>query len=523
MSAAAVIRRCPQFNLPFDNKENKGCNLMTCPSCGAKSCHLCPQEVNKVGGDLHVCPTVSCDGKCGHCHAFDDDWKENDKRARREAGLQAQKTAEMEDREAQVPRPQTSEIPHWLRLLASPAAALLLGIFITPKFLVLALVYFLTALRPLYACFLSTRNNNNKEDYPQRIRAQLDATLALHRSMTIQFFMLGTCLWLYEYSRVLCNPTNKEDESKMVDHRAFNMARRLVHWEHAVGSDIEPGLQALVWNHCRFVIHIANFYYAIFHFVVPAGIMARLIVFQKDPRFEHRVGFFIMLLLALLLFTFVPTMPPRLMGLYKEQYMSGDNRTQQIIPLSEHDSQILEPFWGTIDTMHQADTLYDKLHKEGGNPYAAMPSMHTGWALWSCLTWISTMDPNTTSAKSRRYQTCAAISHVVFMIFVIIVTGNHFWLDAAAGALCVLVGRFLAGKLINRLLFPPGKMVSLPYSSDNAPSGLVSTVVAAMLRVPVVLVHRRVMLGFLFSFLFGSFLLSKCKYKATVAIFKDQH
>jgi hypothetical protein len=356
--------------------------------------------------------------------------------------------------ETSTPRPpqsvmvQTSEVPPWARLLTAPACCVLLGLLLSPKFLVLAVVYGLTSVRPLYFCYRQSRaplKSSNHED--QKVRQQLDAALSLHRSLTLQFAMLASCLWLYEHSRLLCMPKNNIDDgadsSTLVVHQAFDMAKRLVHWERALGLAIEPALQGFVLAHCHWVIAIANTYYAILHFVAPFGVMARLIVYNKDPRYEYRAGFFVMLFFALLLFTFVPTMPPRLMPSYHAEYIE----TQQVT-ISAEDAQVLEPYWHIVDTMKQGETLYDKLHKEGGNPYAAMPSMHTGWALWSCLTWIGTLDSSSTNEQSRRLQTTLAISHVVFMVFVIIVTGNHFWMDAAAGAICVLMGRFLARRLV---------------------------------------------------------------------------
>ena len=38
------------------------------------------------------------------------------------------------------------------------------------------------------------------------------------------------------------------------------------------------------------------------------------------------------------------------------------------------------------------------------------------------------------------------------MVLVIIVTGNHLWLDAVAGAVCVLIGRVLAHRMVECLL-----------------------------------------------------------------------
>ena len=41
-----------------------------------------------------------------------------------------------------------------------------------------------------------------------------------------------------------------------------------------------------------------------------------------------------------------------------------------------------------------------------------------------------------------------AMAHVALTVFFIMVTGNHFWLDAVAGAACVVMGRLLAWRVI---------------------------------------------------------------------------
>ena len=125
-----------------------------------------------------------------------------------------------------------------------------------------------------------------------------------------------------------------------------------------------------------------------------------------------------MLIVALLLYYFVPTMPPRLL----ERYSPG---------------LVNPPFEDTGKT-----TAYQKAHNEGGNPYAAIPSMHTGWATWSLLTLI-----DTASEKRRLLYKVGGSVHVLFTIMVIVITGNHFWMDAAAGYACVLVGRHWAERI----------------------------------------------------------------------------
>ncbi|CAB9508586.1 integral membrane protein [Seminavis robusta] len=342
------------------------------------------------------------------------------------------------------------DCPRWPRLFAAPICCTILGFLVSPKFLVLGCVYGLTTLRPLYCCYhqhaAATKITlSQQRQKPGQANAQVEAALALHRSLTFQFAMLAFCLWLYEHSRLLCTASN---DSNDVVHKAFDMARHIVRWESAVGLAVEPQIQDFFLQHFGWVMVLANTYYAVMHFVVPLGVMARLIIYNKDAQYRYRVGFFLMLSLALVLFIVLPTMPPRLLPSYHAEYIE----TGQII-LSEHDATILEPYWSIIDTMKASETIYNKLHKEGGNPFAALPSMHTGWALWSCLTVLSTLDAdNDDNAKTNLLQRIMAVGHVCCIVFVIITTGNHFWLDAVAGAACVLIGRVMAHCLIQWIL-----------------------------------------------------------------------
>lgn len=62
------------------------------------------------------------------------------------------------------------------------------------------------------------------------------------------------------------------------------------------------------------------------------------------------------------------------------------------------------------------------------NQYAAMPSLHVGWALVVAIALLTAM-------PTARWRTLW-LAHPVLTLLVVVVTGNHYWLDAiAAGAL----------------------------------------------------------------------------------------
>jgi hypothetical protein len=90
---------------------------------------------------------------------------------------------------------------------------------------------------------------------------------------------------------------------------------------------------------------------------------------------------------------------------------------------------------GFIDTVQVHDTwgsLSDGNLSEVSNQYAAMPSMHIGWSLWCGITVV-------TLAKPLWVRILGALYPVLTLV-VIIATGNHFWMDAVGGAVCLSIG-----------------------------------------------------------------------------------
>ena len=117
--------------------------------------------------------------------------------------------------------------------------------------------------------------------------------------------------------------------------------------------------------------------------------------------------------LSLVVYVLFPAAPPRLSGL------------------------------GFIDTVshHTGVDLSSDLLGSLYNPFAAVPSMHFGYALLIGLVVATT-------AASRWLKLTGAL-YPPFMLFVIVATGNHFLLDAVAGG--VVVGlAWLAARMLVR-------------------------------------------------------------------------
>jgi membrane-associated phospholipid phosphatase len=70
------------------------------------------------------------------------------------------------------------------------------------------------------------------------------------------------------------------------------------------------------------------------------------------------------------------------------------------------------------------------------NQYAAMPSLHFAWSLWSALVLVP--------AVRRPWVKALVALYPVATLFAIVVTGNHYILDAAGGACAVAIAYGLA-------------------------------------------------------------------------------
>ncbi|OIK03544.1 bifunctional glycosyltransferase 87/phosphatase PAP2 family protein [Streptomyces monashensis] len=149
-----------------------------------------------------------------------------------------------------------------------------------------------------------------------------------------------------------------------------------------------------------------SFYYESFHFVLPLTVLG--ILYWRRP-VDYRwarasLGF--ATFLALIGFWFFPLAPPRLM-----------------------------PHLGIIDTVHGAQDFskpnYGALTALT-NQYAAMPSLHFGWALW-CGVVIAIVAP-------KWWMKALGLLHPLLTVSAIVATGNHWVLDAVGGAAVVGAG-----------------------------------------------------------------------------------
>lgn len=186
---------------------------------------------------------------------------------------------------------------------------------------------------------------------------------------------------------------------------AFSHAREILFIEHTLGIDIELELNLWLYAH-PVLASIASTFYSLSFFLVTFGALILMWVKRPDRYSFARNCLFLMTAGAACTYWAYPLAPPRLLTSF-----------------------------GFIDSVATQSTLgegYTQMTAALANPYGAMPSMHTGWALWSAL--MLGM-----YAYRRWWQRLLLALHPTITIIVIIATGNHYVLDALAGiSYCVL-------------------------------------------------------------------------------------
>jgi hypothetical protein len=191
---------------------------------------------------------------------------------------------------------------------------------------------------------------------------------------------------------------------------AFSHARWIVNVERGLHLFFEPSV--LAWTIGRgWLIHAADFTYVNAHFVITTAFLVWLYFWRNEAFYFVRNMFMVAMGMALVLYVVFPTAPPRFL-----------------------------PEWGFTDTVsdffgqqasHSASMLY--------NPYAAMPSMHVAFALMIGVTGLRLV-------KWRPGRIFWAV-YPLLIAFVVIVTANHFWLDAAVGALVAALSAYASEAL----------------------------------------------------------------------------
>ena len=159
----------------------------------------------------------------------------------------------------------------------------------------------------------------------------------------------------------------------------------------------------------------ADFWYASLHYLVTPAILIWLFRSRAVHYRAARTWLMTSTFIGLIGFTLLPTCPPRLLS-------AGHGFVDTMAQYSTYG------WWGGAASAPKG---------LGGmtNQYAAMPSLHVGWALWcGVMLWRHGRTP---VAKA------AGVAYPLLTTIVVMGTANHYFLDAVAGVAVMGLGLFL--------------------------------------------------------------------------------
>ncbi|MEU9005719.1 phosphatase PAP2 family protein [Streptomyces sp. NPDC048551] len=248
---------------------------------------------------------------------------------------------------------------------------------------------------------------------PDRPRA---ASSDARRRFIRELLLVAGLFAVYKAGRTLS--TGRTDE-------AFRNAGRVWDAERALHLPGEGAVQRLLL-HSDAVVHTANTYYAAVHF--PATALFLIWLYLRRPRhylWTRRV-LAVLTGAALALHLSFPLAPPRMLD------------AAHLVDTG----QVYGP------TVYRAAPAADTM----ANQFAAMPSLHFGWALMLALGMI---------AATRSRWRVLWLLHPLITLLVVVGTANHYWLDA-------IVATLLLGAAL--LVIPRPRTATAPAVTPATPA-----------------------------------------------------
>jgi membrane-associated phospholipid phosphatase len=197
-------------------------------------------------------------------------------------------------------------------------------------------------------------------------------------------------------------------------HRVGRGARQIVDLERALHVFVEPGIQSWAVG-TGWISDVAAWMYINTHFVVTTCTLAFIYLFRNEHFYFVRNMFMVAMGLALVGYMVYPTAPPRML-----------------------------PELGFLDSVSDftgvsSDASVNALF----NPYAAVPSMHVGFALMLAVPMIR--------ITRRRWAKALWALYAPVVTIVVVVTANHWVFDAVTGAAVAAVSAVAAQTLLARV------------------------------------------------------------------------
>ena len=203
--------------------------------------------------------------------------------------------------------------------------------------------------------------------------------------------------------------------------KAYANALRIIDWQKSLGIWHEKGVQNFALDFTPLIV-FANYFYGSVY--VAATLFTLVFLYRRFPDDYplFRNTLMIGTLGGLIGFALFPLMPPRLLD--DTVLLQGINAGN---------------WFGFVDTLVQYPTFWsfnDETMKTISNQFAAMPSLHCGWAFWGCIALLPRM--------RNWWSKSLVILYPVMTVYVVVITGNHYVLDAVAGFALFTVAYLIA-------------------------------------------------------------------------------
>ncbi|WP_243718357.1 phosphatase PAP2 family protein [Actinomadura sp. 7K534] len=196
---------------------------------------------------------------------------------------------------------------------------------------------------------------------------------------------------------------------------AFEHADQILAAERALGLDIELYLNETLLT-VPWLARAANVFYATMHFIVTLGVVVWLYRYRPEHYRWLRTSIMVATGVALLGFWLYPLAPPRFL----------------------HHEGFVDP----VTALHSLGLYASDASGTLTNQYAAMPSMHAGWALW-CGVVVAKL-------ATQKWAKALGAVYPATTVVVILSTANHYVLDAVAGIALVSGALWLSWALYAR-------------------------------------------------------------------------
>jgi hypothetical protein len=234
--------------------------------------------------------------------------------------------------------------------------------------------------------------SSTTDEYERMGRSESSRTDRLGRRLVGELFLMSAVFVVYRQIRFL---TRNDTDAAMEN------AERVVDFERSLSVFSERSVQDLVM-HSHTLVAFLNRYYVTVHF--PLTIAFLIWVFWRHHGAYRRIRncFVSVTVAALAIHVAFPLAPPRML-----------------------------PDAGFVDTLQRyGPRIYSTDTSESiANQFAAMPSLHFGWAFIVAGAFVSIR-------RTRR--SLWMMLHPAITLLAIVATANHYWLDAAVALVLVV-------------------------------------------------------------------------------------